>query len=301
MADDPLKPRAFDFLARWMAWGTFRVPRISPMRFAAEANRRRADDLPSEWFKVKADDGIELDAVRFPARRHGDEPTGEAGPRLPVIFNHGWTETKEFHFRLPRLLAPQGHDVILFDQRCHGRSGGRYSTLGVMERHDLRAVIDACAARGWVRDRVITMGVSMGGASVLMSAATDARVAGVVAYAPFVSFLGAIRSYRRRYLRLLSEEWGVRGFVQMSKRVGFDIRESAPIDVISRVQAPVLFIVGKCDVNLPACDHAQVLADALGPLRGELVQVEHANHFNIVSEPWPEADAALLRFLSRVH
>ena len=291
MTDDPLQPRLFDFLARWMAWGTCKVPRISPMRFAAEANRRRANDLPSEWFTVRADDGVELDAVRFPAQ------AGEGRP--PVVFCHGWTETKEFHFRLPRLLAPLGHDVILFDQRGHGRSGGKLSTLGVMERHDLRAVIDEGAARGWVRDRVVTMGVSMGGAAVLMNAAADARVAGVVSYAPFTSFLDAIRSYQRRYLRMLSAEWGVRGFVQMSTRAGFDIRESSPISVVSAVHAPVLLMVGKCDVNLPACDHAQVLADALGA-GAELVHVDHANHFNIVSEPWPEADAALLRFLERI-
>lgn len=290
MSDDPLQPRLFDFLSRWMAWGTCKVPRLSPMRFTAEANRRRADDLPSEWFTVKADDGVSLDAVRFPAQ------AGNAG-RPPIVFCHGWTETKEFHFRLPRLLTPLGHDVILFDQRGHGRSGGKYSTLGVMERHDLRAVIDACAGKGWARHRVVTMGVSMGGAAVLLNAATDERVAGVVSYAPFTSFLDAIRSYQRRYLRLLSAEWGVRGFVQMSNRAGFDIRESSPISVVSAVRAPVLLIVGKCDVNLPASDHAQVLADALGP-RAELVQVEHANHFNIVSEPWPEADAAVLRFLS---
>ena len=293
-SDDLEKPRWMDWLARVMAWSTIKVPRIAPSRWTQKSNRREADDLVSEPFEIVADDGVKLDGWYFPAAKQDDSHP----PRTPVFFSHGWTETKEFHVRLARVLLAAGHPVILFDQRGHGKSGGS-CTLGVREPGDLRAAIDAAAQRGWAGERVLTMGVSMGGASVLRHAAADPRVVGVVAYAPFTSFLDAIRSYGRRYVPFLSADWGVRGFVQSSLKRGFDIRESDAMRVIDRIRVPLLFVVGKSDVNLPASDHASVLLNATAPGQARLIEVPDATHFNIVMRQWPGVDEQVVEFLGR--
>ncbi|MEX2215359.1 MAG: alpha/beta fold hydrolase [Phycisphaeraceae bacterium] len=303
MPHDPNKPGPMDWLSRLMAWATFKIPRIAPSRWAQLSNRRRGNDLISESFTVKAADSVALDASYFPPQ-HPRELVVERGKgnlpplpaALPVVFAHGWTETKEFHFRLARVLTAAGHPVVMFDQRGHGSSGGRYSTLGVLEQHDLGHVIDESIRRGWIDNRVITMGVSMGAASSLCHAAQDKRVAGVVAYAPFARFTDAIRSYQRRYAKWFSADWAVRGMKQFCNQRDMDIDQAAPLDMITRIGVPVLFVVGTQDVNLPAEDHAHVIMQASGRDDCGFVAAEGADHFNVVTLRWAGVDEAVLRF-----
>ena len=302
--DDLLKPRPMDWLARLMAWGTMKMPRIAPSRWMQEDHRLSASDLESHAFEIATDDGVILDGWYFPpqAAGHGAESgngSRSAASVVPIFFSHGWTETKEFHLRLVRVLSAAGHPVIIYDQRGHGRSQGS-CTLGVREPDDLRAAIDEATRRGWVADQVITMGVSMGGASVLRHASIDPRVIGIVSYAPFTSFLDAIRSYGRRYFPFLSADWGVRGFMQSCRNHGFDITCANAIESIAKINVPMLLIVGQRDINLPASDHARVLFDAAPSGMAQLIEVPDATHFNICMKQWPGVDEQLLTFVHRV-
>jgi alpha-beta hydrolase superfamily lysophospholipase len=297
----PDRPRWMDWLARVIAWGTITMPRIAPSRWRQDANRRRGDDLVSEWFEVTADDGVRLDAVRFPSKvDHARDEAAARAARPTLFFSHGWTETKEYHIRLVRVLTSAGFPVVLYDQRGHGRSGGS-CTLGVLEPGDLRAVIDEAQRRGWTAGgdgRVFTMGVSLGGATVLRHAAGDARVAGVVAFTPYSRFVDAIRSYGRRYAPWFNRDWLVRGFVQSCAGRGFDIAEASPIRGMAQVAAPVLLVVGEADRNLPGWEHTRVLLDAARPGRCRMITVREATHFNICMRRWPGLDEQLLAFLT---
>jgi fermentation-respiration switch protein FrsA (DUF1100 family) len=71
-----------------------------------------------------------------------------------------------------------GLNVLAFDWRAHGRSGGRYVTFGAYEKEDLLGALDFLAGRG-VR-RVGLMGLSMGAMVSLITAALSDRVAVVV-------------------------------------------------------------------------------------------------------------------------
>ena len=294
--DDALRPRMMDWLARWIAVGTMKVSRIAASRWFQRRNAAHADDLERQAFEVVTSDGETLEGFYF-------LPSGADSTlvkKTPIVFSHGITESKECHHRLARLLTSQGHCVIMYDHRGHGRSKAA-CTFGVSESNDLRCVIDHAVDEGWIKDDVITMGVSLGGATVIMHGATDVRVKGVVAYAPFADFTEAIRSYAKRYVKWLSSEWGVRGFVQASVRRGFDIRDAVPVDLAPAIHVPVLIIVGDHDCCLPADEHARVIADAMLP-EGDvkLVIVPGANHFNICVKRWEVGDEEMLAFCERI-
>ncbi len=307
--DDALNPRWFDWLARTMAWSTMKLPRIAPSRWSQENARLSAGDLESHTFEITAKDGAKLDGWYFPGSQRSEEQNqrSEVGGQrsgnaeanaaaVPIVFSHGWTETKEFHLRLVRVLTAAGHPVIIYDQRGHGRSQGTCS-LGVLEPSDLRCALDHASERGWICDRVINMGVSMGGASVLIHAATDPRVIGVVSYAPFTSFLDAIRSYGRRYFPFLSASWGVRGFIQSCHKQGFDIAQASALEAVKKITVPMLLIVGQRDINLPATDHSRVLLEHAAPGLASLIEVPDATHFNICMKRWPGVDEQVLSFI----
>jgi len=106
----------------------------------------------------------------------------EAGPSdgVPIVLLHGLTATRRYVVMGSKALERDGHRVISYDARGHGRSSPgkpyRYEQLV----QDLLAVMDA---RGV--ERAVLAGASMG-AHTLLRVALDApeRVAGVVAITP---------------------------------------------------------------------------------------------------------------------
>jgi pimeloyl-ACP methyl ester carboxylesterase len=113
------------------------------------------------------------DGVRLAGARLAGPPDAFA----TVVLLHGLvhsSRTPRIH-AFARLLARQTH-VLVPDLRGHGRSGG-LCTLGRDEPLDVAAAV-AAAPAGLP---VVTLGVSLGGASALLHAGTAGGVAGVVA------------------------------------------------------------------------------------------------------------------------
>jgi pimeloyl-ACP methyl ester carboxylesterase len=121
-----------------------------------------------ERVTLVTDDGVRLVAARL---------EGPADAIGTVVLVHGFSQSS----RMPRIhafahqLAQRAH-VIVPDLRGHGASGG-LSSMGTYEPLDVKAAVDA-ATPGLP---VVTVGISLGGAAVLLHGGTYGGVAGVVA------------------------------------------------------------------------------------------------------------------------
>ena len=117
---------------------------------------------------VFTDDGVRLCAF------HLQGPGVAPGT---VVLVHGFSQSS----RMPRIhafahqLAERMH-VIVPDLRGHGLSGG-LSSMGTYEPLDVKAVVEAADPSL----PVVTVGISLGGAAVLLHGGTYGGVAGVVA------------------------------------------------------------------------------------------------------------------------
>lgn len=131
----------------------------------------------------------------------GWEETGAQAAQLPravVVLVHGVMH----HARNPRILAfaellATEVPVLVLDLRGHGASAGRTS-LGGDEALDVAAAVEHASARSGLP--VVAIGVSLGGASVLLAAGRFGGMSGAVAIsAPaFTSYErpGAVRLHR---------------------------------------------------------------------------------------------------------
>lgn len=238
-------------------WLAVRPPRIAiPLR---------PDDyrLAVEDVTIRADDGVRLAGWLIP--RPG-APT--------IVLLHGYPAEKADLLPIAAALAPH-FAILLVDQRYFGGSEGRATTLGFRERADLARVLDFLEARG--ATTVGVFGFSLGGAVALLTAAEDARIRAIAAYAPFAD------------LKTLGHElygwmWLARypfvGAMLLWARLAFgaDITNPSPADAAARVAVPVLLVHSRQDEQIPF-RHAERLRAALaGNPRAEFEFMERGRH-----------------------
>jgi pimeloyl-ACP methyl ester carboxylesterase len=117
---------------------------------------------------VVTDDGIRIAGWYIPAA-NGAGPTGPT-----VVLVHGFTNNKSNILRYGEGLH-EAFNLVAFDMRNVGRSGGDETTAGVLEQKDLRAVID-WLERSKHPGHVGVLGNSLGAATAMAEGVGDQRV-----------------------------------------------------------------------------------------------------------------------------
>ncbi|MDH7496954.1 MAG: alpha/beta fold hydrolase [Syntrophomonadaceae bacterium] len=218
--------------------------------------------------------GQRLAALLFPAR-------GEVRCGLAVA--HGFRGGKENSGRIVQLaeaVAPLGCLVLAFDFTGVGGSEGDYSRLTLTRQaDDVAAVVDHLAQRC---PRVVTLGRSLGGSSVLLEAARDARVSGVVLWStPLHLPQTFARIMPEAYQRMAAGEPArirdENGEFELCPDFVRDLEQHRLSDCVRSLQhRPLLIIHGAEDEVVPV-SHAREIA-ALAGAGAELHVVDGCDH-----------------------
>jgi pimeloyl-ACP methyl ester carboxylesterase len=193
-------------------------------------------------------------------------------PRAGVVLVHGFTAGADDPAvsEVGDDLHGRGLDVVTYDARGHGRSGGE-STLGDLERHDVAAAVAKARER---TDRVVLVGASMGAIAVLRHAADDPDLAGVVSVScpsrwrlPLhpLGLLSALMT------RTPPGRWIARRFVGV-RIAGRWNNPDAPAELVGRVRSPVAFVHGLADRFIRPGDARELHGRAATPRRLDLVE-----------------------------
>jgi uncharacterized protein len=211
--------------------------------------------------------------------------TGPAPRRGLIVYLHGSGDNRQGGIGLARRFGPLGYDVLAFDGRAHGASGGQYCTYGVREKDDLRRALDAVGAR-----RVIPFGCSLGAAVALQAAPLDPRIVGVVAQSPFSDLPAVVRD---RAPWFASQADVAAALAEAGRRAGFSPAEASPERAARAIRVPVLVIHGAEDRDTPP-DHGRRVFEALAGPR-QLVLVPGAGHDQTLRGPeiWRTIEAWL--------
>jgi pimeloyl-ACP methyl ester carboxylesterase len=203
-------------------------------------------------------DGVHLEARRWSA-------AGAAHGTVVLVHGFGACTSDEKVLAVADRLAGAGYDVVSYDSRGHGRSGGE-ATLGDLEHLDVAAAVDAADGDG---GPVLLVGASMGAIAVLRYAAgSPGAVAGLVTVSCPARW--ELPRNARGVLSALLTQTGVgRAFAR--RRLGVRIarrgaRAAPPVDLIGVVGAPVSVVHGDADPFIPV-----EAARALEPRRLDVV------------------------------
>ena len=207
--------------------------------------------LPCEFVSITASiDGTPLSA-RYYHQNDG----------APVdILCHGYRGTAFRDFcGGHKLCRDMGHNILLIDQRAHGKSGGNTITFGIKERYDVLDWANYIAAR-FPNAPIMLYGISMGGATVLLSSELDLpkQVKGICADCPFSSPRAILKNTVKNmpfpqnlgypFLFLASSVFGA-----------FKLSKISAVDTTKNSKVPILIIHGEEDDFVP-CDMSREIA-----------------------------------------
>ena len=146
---------------------------LAAERYAVGRTRLRPDPERDEPFFALPADRVRTVTAGDGTRLHVEQvgPPPGTGGRPTVVLVHGYTqEMAAWHYQR-KALAADGHSLVLYDQRSHGRSGRGPTENAHIDQlgDDLHRVLEECVPTG----PVVLAGHSMGGMTIM--ALADAR------------------------------------------------------------------------------------------------------------------------------
>jgi alpha-beta hydrolase superfamily lysophospholipase len=256
----------------WAAHGMLHPPRRTPPPETELAH----EDL------VLESGGARLVGWRFHA---------EGERRGLVVYLHGLCDDRREAIGLARKYTPRGFDVVAYDSRAHGESGGDACTYGPLEKLDLARILD----REGILDRerggpVALIGGSLGGAVALEVAAEDPRISLVVAIAPF-SDLHTLEIERAPWYATASEL--EEAFRIGERECGLRVDAGSPVSAARRIRCPVLLVHGTADTDTPP-SHSQRILAALSGRKRLILEPGLGHHDPLGTPTWEAIDEAVL-------
>ncbi len=218
----------------------------SEKMYQVQVQKGRLDEeyfnlLKKKEIYIPSTNGYSLHGIYFP----------HSNSERTVILVHGITHNLYGVFQYVPVFHELGYNVLAFDLRNHGRSGGHNTTFGYYEKADLKAVTDWAFQQLQGNGIVGTFGVSLGAAIALQHAAIDQRISFVIADSSFSDLYDLIRIRLKKDAHLPAFPFLTIMNFYVYLLTGMHFRDASPIRAIPKVECPVLLIHSKNDTYIP--------------------------------------------------
>ena len=233
---------------------------------------------------ITSEDGLKLHGLWVPVQ----EAKGT------VLLAHGYRSTIYVEFRIAvEFFHSLGFNLLLPDQRSHGKSEGKFITFGVKESEDMR---------GWIRLHndtfgnypMVLYGISMGASTMLYLADQQLpeNIRGIIADCGFTSPKEILSSVFKAVTHLPAGPsiWVAGLFAKVF--AGFRLDEKNTKQILAASRYPILMIHGAADDFVP-CEMTFQGYEACCASKTLLI-VEGAEHgYSMIKNPVRYGDTLL--------
>lgn len=250
--------------------------------------KEKLAQMPHEDMYIRSEDGLKLHATYFPCE----------GSKKVVICFHGYTsEGLNDYSTLAIFYKENGYNLLIVDERAHGKSEGTYIGFGCLDRHDARLWIDVMIEKLGEDCKIVLHGDSMGGSTVLMTTGLElpSQVKAAVSDCAFTSawdvFSSVLKNmYHLPPFPLLNIANGM-----VKRRAGYELDECNAKLEVAKAKIPILFIHGDSDTFVP-CSMVYELHESCQTEK-KLVVIKGAGHVESCYRDAEEYEGAVKAFI----
>lgn len=215
--------------------------------YRMEIDKGRLD--PDWYVTVKKEEhwidspyGYKLHAVYLPSD----------GSKKTVIICHGITYSLFGSMKYARIFLDLGFNVMTYDHRNHGKSGGKDTTFGHYEKYDLKAIKEWVLKRTGEGTIVGLHGESMGAAIALQYLAMDENISFCIADCGFSDLKELLKIRVNNDFHLPAFPFMDIAALITRIRTGMSFADISPVKTVGTVKTPVMFVHGSEDWYVPA-------------------------------------------------
>ena len=236
------------------------------------------EDHPTDY-------GLEYEDVEFPSRK-GDVtlmgwylPSPGCGASVALVHGISANRSSREATRIAARLVEACFNVLLFDLRAHGSSGGDRITGGIDEAQDVLGAYDYLQSRDAQSHRIGVIGRSMGAGAAVLAAAAEPDIRALVLDSTYAEVNDLISFEIARKTPV--PEWVAPVFIPGASLLanvlyGIDLSKLAPENAIKSVDVPILVIHGNADTRIPT-EHGIRVHEA-AHAKSEIWLVPSADH-----------------------
>lgn len=214
-----------------------------------------------------------------------------------VVICHGVTENKINSLRFVRMFERLGFNSVVYDHRRHGDSGGKTTSFGFYEKVDLQSILEAVRDRAGTDAIIGIHGESMGAATMLLYAGS------IKDDADFYISDCSFSNFEEQVSNIIKQTTPLRTGLAirianlfLKVRDGYTLNLVSPIDVVDKIEKPVLFIHSLQDDFILPTMTEELFKKKIGPKTLKLFDIGvHAKSFNENSEEYEQVVADFLQ------
>lgn len=231
---------------------------------------------------------------------HGVEFRNPSNSNVWAITLHGWTNVKREMSSYAMEYYKRGFNVLIPDLRGHGDSESRYVTMGWLDRLDVVDWINSIVEEN-PKAVIILHGVSMGGATTMMTTGEDlpSNVALAVEDCGFMGVKEIFTDQSERKYHIPPKIVIPQASLVCKLINGFFFGEASAVKQLKKSKTPTLFIHGDKDSFVLPCNLDPVFDACAAPKEKYIIKgAEHAvsSHW-FHEEYWQAVDAFLDKYL----
>lgn len=221
------------------------IPAAEEALEKASAEKKAAwlKNVQAEKIQLKSHDGLNLVAFEY--------LTPQPSHRWAILV-HGFDSRHEEMFDKAPFFQELGFNLVLPDARAHGESEGKYIGFGWPERQDLQQWIGFILAKDPAA-QIILYGVSMGGATVMMTAGEvlPENVVAVIEDCGYSSVAEELSYQLKQLFKLPAFPLIPAVSLINYLHQGWWLKNASSVKQLQKTKLPVLFIHGTVDTFVP--------------------------------------------------
>lgn len=231
--------------------------------------RAELGSMPYEEMCITSFDGLKL---------YGQLYRTEKDEGRYIISMHGYRSSPEDFMCAVGFFMSLGYNVLLVNQRSHGKSEGKWITFGIKERYDCLSWCQHLTKTYGDGIKIVLDGLSMGATTVLMASELDlpSSVVGIMADCGFTSPWDIVTHVARQDMHIPKFPLLYLMIPAVRLFAGFGLKEASTVDAVKKSKLPILYTHGLSDDFVP--HEMSLRAYNARPENSTLVSIEGAKH-----------------------